>query len=371
MRLGSVGDVFDEPLPAEGRAATTRTPRSSEAAAARSGASLRIHHRGCCSVGDAMDARQVAGALGIPLYVVNFRREFSRVIDYFVGEYDAGRTPNPCVRCNDWLKFGRLFDCAAQLGASHVATGHYARVSQESGASRLRRGIDAAKDQSYVLFGLRRDRLEQTLLPVGDLRKPQVRELARDLGLPVSEKPDSQEICFVPDDDYAGLVARRGAAGTREGLLVDDSGGVIGRHSGHQHFTIGQRRGLGVAAARPLYVVAKNAATNTVTVGPRESLQVAACTAMECNWLSDPPSEGAWRECGAQFRAHGEAFPARVCVHPDGSMEVRFENAVDAVAPGQAIVLYEGEVVLGGGWIDRTIRATDSASAQLTGASPS
>jgi len=367
MRLGSIGDVCDAPLLAEVSGAVG-PQRSAGASSEAGGRSLRIHHRGCCSVGDAMDARLVAGALGIPLYVVNFRKEFSRVIDYFVGEYDSGRTPNPCVRCNDWLKFGRLFDYADQIGASHVATGHYARVDRDRGAVRLRRGVDQAKDQSYVLFGLRRDRLERTLLPIGDHRKPEIRELARELGLPVSDKPDSQEICFVPDDDYAGLVARHGVAGTQDGPLLDDEGRLLGRHPGHQHFTIGQRRGLGVAADRPLYVVAKDAATNTVIVGPREALRTIACTATECNWLGEPPLEGTWLECGAQFRAHGEAFPARVCMHPGNSMEVRFEAPVDAVAPGQAIVLYQGDIVLGGGWIDRSVRVGESDSGRLPSA---
>ena len=222
MRLGTV----DEPegmRPAEDATACgTTSPR----------------RRGCCSVGDAEDARLVAARLGIPLYVLNFRRDFDRVIDYFVGEYAAGRTPNPCVRCNDWLKFGRLHDHAESIGASFVASGHYARIERRGDEARLRRGLDEAKDQSYVLFGLPGERLRRTLLPIGGLRKPEVRRLARELELPVFDKPDSQEICFVPDGDYAGLLRRRAPDSVAPGRLVDEEGRTLGEHPGHQHFTV-------------------------------------------------------------------------------------------------------------------------------------
>jgi tRNA-specific 2-thiouridylase len=275
MRLGSPGESFDELTP------TDACP------AARPGAAveLKIGHQGCCSINDAADARLVAAKLGIPFYVVNFKKDFGRIIDYFVGEYNAGRTPNPCVRCNDWLKFGKLHDYARQIDAEFVASGHYARVEPDgAGGHALRRGVDLDKDQSYVLFGAPRERLARMLLPVGGMRKADVRALARELDLPVFDKPDSQEICFVPDNDYAGLVARRSPDAVRPGTVVDLSGRVLGQHAGHQHFTVGQRKGLGIAAGEPIYVVRKDAASNTVTVGPREALLAAGCAADRTKW---------------------------------------------------------------------------------------
>src|SRR5689334_18468299 len=213
--------------------------------------------QGCCSVLDAADARRVAAALGIPLYVLNFQDDFSRVIDYFVAEYNRGRTPNPCVRCNDWLKFGKLAKYAEAVGAGFVASGHYARVGVDpiTGEKCLLRGRDPLKDQSYVLFGMTRRALDHSLLPIGDYEKPRIRQIAQELNLPVYNKPDSQEICFVPDQDYAALVKRRSPETFRAGELVDPSGKTLGAHEGHQHFTIGQRKGLGVAFGHRMYVV--------------------------------------------------------------------------------------------------------------------
>src|SRR5262245_33279836 len=230
--------------------------------------------QGCCSVLDAADARRVAGELGIPLYVLNFQHDFGRVIDYFVSEYNRGRTPNPCVRCNDWLKFGKLAKYAEAIGADYVASGHYARIGADptSGEPALLRGLDHRKDQSYVLFGMSRQTLAHTLLPIGEFDKPRVREIAHELTLPVYNKPDSQEICFVPNQDYAGLVQRRSPETFREGELVNTSGKTIGTHAGHQHFTIGQRKGVGVALGYPIYVVDIDPASNRVTVGEKEAL---------------------------------------------------------------------------------------------------
>ena len=199
--------------------------------------------QGCCSVNDAADARSVAALLDVPFYVLNFQDDFARIIDYFIGEYNAGRTPNPCVRCNDWLKFGRLAKYAEAAGAGYVASGHYARVGVDpvSGERALMRGVDHSKDQSYVLFGMSRETLAHTLLPIGDMLKPAVRQLAEQFGLPTHAKPDSQEICFVPDQDYAGLLKRRQPQAMRVGSIVDTAGAKIGEHEGHQHFTIGQR----------------------------------------------------------------------------------------------------------------------------------
>ena len=314
----------------------------------------RAHKQGCCSVNDAADARLVAATLGIPFYVMNFRKAFGRVIDYFVDEYNAGRTPNPCVRCNDWLKFGRLHDYARSIDCSHVASGHYARVEAGPAGPELRRGLDASKDQSYVLFGTPRDKLASLMLPVGGMAKSAVRELAAEADLPVFDKPDSQEICFVPDQDYAALVDRRdrlaGGPGIQPGPLVDTDGTTVGEHRGHQHYTVGQRRGVGVAFGHPIYVVAKDATTNTLTVGPREALASSSAEADQVNWLAgSPPAD--WLACTAVVRYQGHPHPARVRLAGPDRLELVFDEPVDAVTPGQAVVLYDGDRVLGGGWL--------------------
>lgn len=362
MRLGSPGEALDELLPDhEG---------SAKSCAAPSGKPLKIGHQGCCSINDAADARLVAAELGIPFYVCNFKKDFGRIIDYFVDEYTSGRTPNPCVRCNDWLKFGKLHEYATQIGANYVASGHYARIGQgPDGAPSLLRAVDHSKDQSYVLFGMPRAQLAHTMLPIGEMPKTRVRELAKEFGLPVFDKPDSQEICFVPDNDYAGLVERRRPESAREGAILDADGREVGRHAGHHRFTIGQRRGVGVALGHPIYVIDKNPTTNTVTVGSRESLMSAACIANEANWLVAPESLGDdWFTCRAKYRYNTPPVGARTRRLADGTaetpsgrvgmFEVRFDEPQLAVAPGQAVVLYgERDQVLGGGWIGSVERA--------------
>ncbi len=339
MRLGSVGEELDAP---RGHS-TTRAPGGS--------LRLKIAHRGCCSIEDAHDARAVAAQLDIPFYVLNFKSDFARVIDQFVGEYAAGRTPNPCVRCNNWLKFGRLREHARQIGASHVASGHYAQAESIGDAPALSRGVDHDKDQSYVLFGTPLDELGSTLYPVGGLPKSRVRELAREFNLPVSEKPDSQEICFVPDDDYAGLVERMRPETVRPGELRHIDGRVLGEHGGQHRFTVGQRRGIKIASSEPLYVIARDAASNVVTVGPREALAATGLVAGDANWLIDPPTQ--WRPVHACVRYHSTPTAARVRVRSDdpSRFEVEFDQPQGAVSPGQACVLYDGDRVLGGGWI--------------------
>lgn len=344
MRLGTPGEVLEEPLPADACTAPAK-----------------IGHRGCCSISDAADARLVAAELDIPLYICNFKKDFGRIIDYFVDEYAAGRTPNPCVRCNDWLKFGKLHDYARRVGASFIASGHYARVEHGGGEPRLLRALDRSKDQSYVLFGAPRARLGEMLLPIGGLEKPRVRELAREWGLPVFDKPDSQEICFVPDDDYAGLVERLRPQAVREGEVVNEEGRVLGRHGGQHRFTIGQRRGLSVSLGYPVYVASRDAESNRVTVGPREGLLGASCIVGEANWLVDQESLGAEFACEAKYRYNSRAVGAvvRPLAEGDGPtpsgragrFEVLFDSPQSAVAPGQALVLYDGDTVLGGGWI--------------------
>jgi tRNA-specific 2-thiouridylase len=345
MRLGSPGEPLEQLIPGEE-------------------CTLRIGKQGCCSVGDADDARQVAGALEIPFYVVNFKREFSRIIDYFVAEYDAGRTPNPCVRCNDWLKFGRLHEYAKQIGAARVASGHYAAIEDGPDGPRLLRGLDEGKDQSYVLFGTPRERLHEMLLPIGDMHKRDVRAMAKELGLPVFDKPDSQEICFVPDNDYAGLVSRQSATGIKPGPLLDLEGNQIGEHPGHQHFTIGQRRKVGVSLGHPIFVVNKDAESNTVVVGPREALKSAGCRAAESNWFIEPPQD--WLPCTARIRYNSEPVPAEVRVTGNDTIEVRFQEPQDAVAPGQAVVCYCERVVLGGGWIEESVSESSDFAGQPT-----
>ncbi len=315
--------------------------------------STKKHKQGCCSVNDAADARRVADQLGIPLYVLNFEREFGRIIDYFVSEYDAGRTPNPCVRCNDWLKFGRLHDYAEAVDASFVASGHYARVEHTPDGPRLLRGVDHSKDQSYVLFGASEGRLSEMLLPVGGFAKSEIRRLAEELDLPVFNKPDSQEICFVPDNDYAGLVARRGR-GMETGEVVDTSGKTVGKHDGFQHYTIGQRRGLRIAVGRPIYVVGVDAQANRVVVGEKSDLLATGLVASSINLLAPGLADAAdGVQCAAKIRYNAEPVPARLHVEGDDRIRVEFEEPQAAVAPGQAVVCYDGELVLGGGWIDR------------------
>ena len=323
------------------------------------------HRQGCCSVNDAADARAVAGQLGVPFYVLNFKRDFGRIIDYFVGEYNAGRTPNPCVRCNDWLKFGKLYAYARSVNADYVATGHYARIERDAaGRAMLLRGRDAGKDQSYVLFGSPRDRLDHMLLPMGAYHKHEVRQMAEDWGLDVFDKPDSQEICFVPDNDYARLVARRSPGQVREGDIVDGQGRKVGTHAGHQHFTVGQRRGLNLAMGYPIYVTHRDPEGNTVTVGQREQLLARGCVASQANWLIDDVP-GDWRPCAVKVRYNSEPVAGWVrAVGVDrvagfdgvaGGLEVRFDEPVSAVTPGQAVVCYDGERVMGGGWIDEAV----------------
>ena len=359
MRLGSPGETLDELAP--------DAPESCPIDRAET--PVKIGHQGCCSINDAADARLVAAELGIPFYVVNFKKDFGRIIDYFVDEYVDGRTPNPCVRCNDWLKFGKLHEYARQIDAAFVASGHYARIhtppaghTSSNPAPALLRGIDHSKDQSYVLFGVPRAQLSSMLLPIGALEKPKVRDLARQFGLPTFDKPDSQEICFVPDNDYAGLVERRRAGAAGAGTIVDADGQVVGSHTGQHRFTIGQRRGLSLSLGHPVYVVGKDAATNTVTVGPKEHLLASACTAGEANWLVDETPFAAWVPVDIKYRYNTPPARGRARLLPDGDaptpsgrrarFAVEFDEPQSAVAPGQALVLYDGDAVLAGGWIE-------------------
>jgi len=310
--------------------------------------------QGCCSVLDAADAHRVAGVLGIPLYVLNFQDDFGRVIDYFVSEYNRGRTPNPCVRCNDWLKFGKLAQYAEAIGADFVASGHYARIGSDpsTGERALLRGRDVRKDQSYVLFGMSPAAVGHTLLPIGEFEKSHVRALAEELRLPVFNKPDSQEICFVPNQDYAGLVRRRSPESFSEGEVVNSAGAVVGTHAGHQHFTIGQRKGVGLALGHPVYVVEIDPAQNRVTLGERAALLRSTLVARQLNILSSRLRPGQILPIEAKIRYNHLPQPATATLAGADELLVRFDEPQSAITPGQAVVLYDGDVVLGGGWID-------------------
>jgi tRNA-specific 2-thiouridylase len=307
----------------------------------------------CCTLDDLHDARRVAAALGFPHYILNFERQFQdTVISNFVQEYAAGRTPLPCAHCNSDLKFSTLLERARGLGAGRVATGHYARVAPGShGRWLLTRSADRDKDQSYFLFSLTQEQLASAAFPVGSLTKPQVREHARRLGLDVADKPDSQEICFVPDGDYASFVATRAPAVDQSGAIVTRSGAQIGTHAGVHRFTVGQRKGLGVSAPMPLYVLKIDAGTREVTVGPREALDRTTLTASDVNWISvDAPA--AWLPVSAQIRHRHAAAPGRVRALDQRRAECVFDVPQPAVTPGQAVVFYDGDVVVGGGWIE-------------------
>jgi tRNA-uridine 2-sulfurtransferase len=309
----------------------------------------------CCSLDDLHDARRVASALHIPHYTVNLERRFGeQVVSDFVREYVEGRTPIPCAHCNSDLKFTALLDQAHGLGAHIVATGHYAQIERDrQGRYVLRRGADPRKDQSYFLFSLTQEQLAHALFPVGDRPKDAVRQYARERGLPVSEKRESQEICFIPDHDYAGFIARHAPEDVHEGSIVDEQGRVLGRHDGIHHYTVGQRKGLGIAspaAGSPLYVLALRPASRQVVVGPKASLERTTLTTSRVNWIVEPPVDAVALQ--VQIRYRHEASAAVVRTLPDTRASIVFSKPQIAITPGQAAVFYDGDVVVGGGWID-------------------
>jgi tRNA-specific 2-thiouridylase len=312
------------------------------------------HKKGCCSALDAGDARRVADRLDIPFYALDFENDFERIIDYFADEYLAGRTPNPCVVCNNWLKFGKLWSYGKQLEADFIATGHYAQMVSRNGEAQLHRAVDPDKDQSYVLYGLRRSILPRLLFPIGGYRKEEVRALAREAGLGVHDKPDSVEICFVPDGDHASLIRRRRPELVTAGHILDTSGNVLAEHDGIENFTIGQRKGLGFAAGERRYVLRIVPEHNEVIVGERDELLAPGLLAAQVNWLLDEPPAGPL-PCTAKIRYRHAGAPAVVTATPNGTAQVVFAELQSAITPGQAVVFYDESRVLGGGWIEKAL----------------
>jgi tRNA-specific 2-thiouridylase len=322
----------------------------------------------CCALGAVEDARRVAAHLGIPYYVVNFRDVFRRqVMANFAAEYARGRTPNPCVRCNQFVKFDALLARAVALGADYVATGHYARIDQDaaSGRWRLLRAADRQKDQSYVLYVMSQERLARTLFPLGAMTKSEVRALAERLGLVTAGKPESQEICFVPTNNYRDYLAEAAPETRRAGPIVDLHGRVVGQHEGVAYYTIGQRRGLGLATGQPLFVVDLLAEENRVVVGPRDALLAEGCLVEDVNYVAlagvDEPTPA-----HARIRYRAEDVPVTLSAAGDGRLAVRFQTPQRAVTPGQTVVFYDGDVVLAGGTI--ASRLSPEAAAASAGA---
>ncbi|MBN1437605.1 MAG: tRNA 2-thiouridine(34) synthase MnmA [Sedimentisphaerales bacterium] len=305
---------------------------------------------GDASTDGADDARLVADMLGIELDVLDFREQLKGIVDYFVDEYRHARTPNPCVLCNRRLKFGALIDHADEVGAKFFATGHYARMAQTEQGARLCRAWDYKKDQSYVLFGMGRENQGRVLLPLGDYHKVQVRSFAQELKLPIHDKSESQEICFIPDDDYARVVAEHAPELVKPGVVINSAGEVLGEHNGIFRYTIGQRRGLGIALGDPAYVIRLDAETNTVVLGSREELLSGTFVTENMIWLVDRPVGSL--EVSAQIRYNHRGAPAKITPLDDGRVRVDFAEPVSAVTPGQAAVFYDKDgFVLGGGWI--------------------
>ena len=315
------------------------------------GDTRKDHKKGCCSAIDAGDARRVADKLDIPFYALDFEREFDTIIDYFADEYLKGRTPNPCVVCNNWLKFGQLWQFGQSLGCDLIATGHYAQVID----GQLHKGVDPEKDQSYVLHGIKRDVLPHLLFPVGGYVKSEIRAIAAEAGMTaVANKPDSVEICFVPGGDHTDVVRKRRPDAATAGAIVTRDGTVLAEHDGIDRFTVGQRKGLGTGGGgTKRFVLEIVPSTNTVVVGSLEELDADGLEASRMNWLIEPPSEPMAMTAKIRYRHAG--CPATVTATPEGGATVRFAEPQAAVTPGQAVTFYDGTRVLGGGWIETAL----------------
>ncbi len=307
--------------------------------------------RTCCSLSDVEDARSVAFKLGMPHYVFNFSQDFrKKVIEKFISSYQNGETPNPCIDCNRYMKFDKLFERAEILGCDYVATGHYARIEKNGSHFVLKKALDASKDQSYVLYSMTQEQLAHTLFPLGSMRKTETRQTAKNAGFLNSAKPDSQDICFVPDGDYAAVIERFTGMKAVPGNFIDSEGNILGMHRGVIHYTIGQRRGLGLSFSEPHYVLKISPETNTVFLGPERELFSRRVCAAEFNWISGS-APGKTLRCRAKIRYRQPEQWASVTENNDGSVDILFDDPQRAVTPGQAVVLYDGDVVLGGGVI--------------------
>lgn len=312
-------------------------------------------HVGCCSLSAVDDARAVADLLGIPYYVMNFRELFSRrVIDYFCAEYLQGRTPNPCIACNRYVKFDALLKKTLGMGMDYLATGHYALPGYDAQRERyvMRRGLDKSKDQTYVLYGLTQEQLARIMMPLGEYHKDEVRRLAAQWSMPVAEKAESQEICFVPDDDYARFITAYVKDDIKPGPFKDIQGKVIGQHRGIPFYTIGQRRGLGLATGSRVYVVDIDPATNVITVGPESAIMADTLIASDNNFILISDLSGPLR-VEAQVRYNARPAPATISPLPDGRVKVVFDKPQWAITPGQAVVYYSSDHLVGGGTIER------------------
>jgi len=318
----------------------------------------REHESGCCSISAVEDARRVANKLGIPYYVLNFADIFvEEVIDRFADEYLRGRTPNPCIVCNEKVKFGAFLEKALELECDYVATGHYAIVERDEASGRylLKRGRDRQKDQSYTLYGLTQEQLSRTLFPLGPYLKEETRRIARELGLITAAKPDSQEICFVPEGDYRAFMERYRPESKRPGPIVDLQGNVLGQHQGIAFYTVGQRKGLGIPHPTPLYVVAIDEVNNALVVGPREAVEGWSLLADPGNFIAVPQLDGARRvTCKIRYRV--QDAPATIEPAPEGGVITRFDEPQAAITPGQSVVWYDGDVVVGGGIIQKDLK---------------
>lgn len=308
---------------------------------------------GCCGLSAVDDARRVAWDLSIPYYVMNFKEEFkSSVIDYFVEEYQKGRTPNPCIACNRYVKWESLLKRSLDIGADYIATGHYAQIDKlPNGRFALKKSVTAAKDQTYALYNLTQEQLSRTLMPVGAYSKDQIREIATQISLRVAHKPDSQEICFIPDNDYAGFIEENAGEKAPEGNFVDLDGKVIGRHKGITHYTVGQRKGLNLSMGYPVFVVEIRPETNEVVIGKGEDVFSDILRAGTLNWMSVDGLHGEEMKVTAKIRYSHKGASCTIKEVEDGIVECRFEEPQRAITPGQAVVFYDGDYVVGGGTI--------------------
>ena len=318
---------------------------------------IQEENGGCCGLSAVDDARRVAQILDIPYYVMNFKADFQKaVIDYFVDEYENGRTPNPCIACNRYVKWESLLQRSLEIGADYIATGHYARITKlPNGRYSIRNSVTAAKDQTYALYNLTQQQLAHTLMPVGDYEKPQIRKIAEDIGLPVATKRDSQDICFVPDHDYAGFIARETGRESLPGNFVDEEGNIMGRHKGLIHYTIGQRKGLGIPSATPIFVKELRPENNEVVLCKSESLFRRECAVANVNYMAEESLAEPVHAIGKVRYSHAGA-PCMIYPQADRTLRIVFDEPQRAMTPGQAAVFYRDDYVLCGGTIEREAR---------------